>query len=50
MEFEMWMNDKDFWLFIGTLFLLGVAIGCTMSFGIPWLWSIIKPALHALTA
>lgn len=29
---------------------VGVVIGLVLSFAIPWLWGVVKPWLHALTA
>ena len=47
-------NNKDFdntllRLALGLL-LLGVALGLLIVDGIPEIWSILKPYLHALTA
>ena len=35
--------------FIGCL-VVGVAIGIAIAYLVPWLWSFIKPLIHALTA
>lgn len=32
------------------LFLLGGALATALIFGIPWLWGLIKPFLHSVTA
>ena len=34
---------------IGCL-IVGVAIGIGVAYLVPWLWSFIKPLIHALTA
>lgn len=37
-------------LMIGVfLFAAGVAVACLLIFGVPWLWSLLKPWLHAIT-
>lgn len=39
---------------IEQLVLIGIAIGAgvvlLVAFGIPWIWSLIKPFLHSITA
>ncbi len=30
--------------------LLGAAVAAALIFGLPWLWAIIKPYLHAVAA
>ena len=30
--------------------IVGVAIGIAIAYLVPWLWSFIKPLIHALTA
>ena len=30
--------------------IIGVAIGVAVAYLVPWLWSFIKPLIHALTA
>lgn len=32
------------------LLIAGAAIGVVLAYAIPWLWSYIKPIIHALTA
>ena len=34
---------------IGCL-VVGIAIGIALAYLVPWLWSFIKPLIHALTA
>jgi len=42
--------DLDFTgLFIG-IAIVGGIVGAVLAYGIPWLWSLIKPWIHALTA
>lgn len=36
-------------LMVGLL-IAGAVIGVVLAYAIPWLWSFIKPAIHALTA
>ena len=35
--------------FIG-LVVIGVVIGVAIAYGLPWLWHLVKPLLHAITA
>jgi hypothetical protein len=30
--------------------VVGIVIGVILAFGLPWLWEILKPFIHALTA
>ena len=32
------------------LLIVGAAIGIAIAYLVPWLWSFIKPLIHALTA
>lgn len=32
------------------LFIVGIIVGLFLTIGIPWLWSILKPLIHAVTA
>lgn len=36
--------------FIAYLAVVCVIVGVALAFGIPWLWSLVKPLLHAVTA
>ncbi len=36
-------------LFVGTI-VVGAVIGVAISFIVPWVWEMIKPILHSLTA
>ena len=36
-------------IIIGCL-IVGAAIGIAIAYLVPWLWSFIKPLIHALTA
>lgn len=36
--------------FFTALIVVGVVIGFALTFGVPWLWGLVKPLLHALTA
>lgn len=36
--------------FFAALVVLGVIVGAVLAVGLPWLWSVIKPFIHALTA
>jgi hypothetical protein len=36
--------------FIVALIVVGVALGVVLAYGVPWLWSLVKPLLHAITA
>ena len=48
------MFDIDFRQMIITLILVGALIGGAIFalalLAVPWLWTIVKPALHAFTA
>jgi hypothetical protein len=39
---------------IGAIFIwlivVGAVIGFVMAYAIPWVWSLVKPLIHALTA
>lgn len=39
----------SFGQFILVVFAAGFALAVGLFFGLPWLWSIIKPWLHAIT-
>lgn len=44
------MSDKDF---IGAVLVFGLicaVFGAGLAVGLPWLWEIVKPILHTLTA
>lgn len=36
-------------LFVG-LVVVGAVIGAAITYGLPWLWRLVKPLLHAITA
>lgn len=42
--------NMDFTEFFVQLIVVGIGIGVILCQGVPWLWSIIKPIIHALTA
>lgn len=44
------MSDRDFFWFMVVLVLFGIAIGAALFVGLPWLWGLLKPLLHAWTA
>lgn len=35
---------------IAGLVIAGVVLGVSLTYAIPWLWSYIKPIIHALTS
>ena len=41
------MDSKDL---IGALVVFGLICAAIGGYALPWLWSVIKPILHALTA
>lgn len=45
----MFIRDRDFWNFVVVLIAVGSAIGVLLVKGLPWLWLLLKPWLHALT-
>lgn len=32
-----------------TITLSGVILGASLALGLPWLWAVLKPLLHAIT-
>ena len=42
--------DIHFRAIIVELLILGTVIGVVLAYAIAWLWSYIKPIIHALTA
>lgn len=45
------MSDSDFfWGFVVPLVAMGFAAALLLVFGVPWLWGVLKPLLHAVTA
>lgn len=44
------MSDTDFWQFVVVFAAICVGLGAALMVAIPWLWSLIKPLIHALTA
>ena len=44
-----WINIDPVPVMVGFV-CVGVCIGLVLSFVIPWLWDIVKPTLHSLTA
>lgn len=46
----MWVSESDWRFFIASLVAFGVVVGGLLAIGIPWLWGIIKPWLHTITA
>jgi hypothetical protein len=43
-------SDGDFLKFCLGLVAVGGAFTAACVFGLPWLWALCKPLLHALTA
>jgi hypothetical protein len=44
------MSDRDFFWFMAVLVLFGIGIGAALFVGVPWLWDLLKPLLHAWSA
>lgn len=44
------MNDINIYGFICFMVFVGILIGVLISLAVPWLWQLVKPILHALTA
>lgn len=42
--------DLDFTGVFVAIFVVGAAFGGALFIGLPWLWRLVKPLLHALTA
>lgn len=36
--------------FFAALVVIGVVIGVVAAYVVPWLWALIKPLIHAVTA
>lgn len=43
-------NSDEFAKAIIFLALVCVAIGAALAYALPWLWSVLKPLIHAVTA
>jgi hypothetical protein len=43
------MGD-DFGKALIALFVFGIAIGLVAAIGIPWIWDVLKPWIHSVTA
>lgn len=35
---------------VPALLIFGVVMGVVVAYGVPWLWGLVKPLLHAITA
>lgn len=44
------ISERDFIWFMAVMVLFGVLIGAALFVGIPWLWGILRPFIHAWTA
>lgn len=44
------IGDDDIAVMLGFLVVIGIVIGVALSIGVPWLWGLLKPWMHALTA
>ena len=45
------MKQRDFHDFSGVgIIMIGMIIGAAIAYLVLWLWSFIKPLIHALTA
>lgn len=44
------ISEHDFVQFVITLFFIGVIFGAVLFLGIPALWELLKPLIHAATA
>lgn len=42
--------DLDFTGVFVVIFVVGAAFGGALFIGLPWLWRLVKPLLHTLTA
>lgn len=46
----MWsMSEGDFWWALVVVLGVGMALGWVVFDGIPMLWALVKPLLHAIT-
>lgn len=43
------IGPDDFFWFLVMLVAVGFVAGLVVAFGVPWIWSIMKPWLHAIT-
>lgn len=44
------ISNRDFQFFMFMLVLVGMFVGAVLFLGIPWLWGILRPFIHAWTA
>ena len=42
--------DLDLAGFFWAIFIVGAVVGAVLFVAFPWLWALVKPWLHALTA
>ncbi len=45
----MFYSERDFFEFVVLCIGAGVLLGLFFAFGVPWLWGLVKPWLHAVT-
>lgn len=46
----MWgIHDSDWWSLLAILVSLGVALGWVLFVGVPMVWQMVKPLIHAIT-
>lgn len=43
-------DTRDWLPFVVAVALIFITIGVGLAYGVPWLWSLLKPFLHAWTA
>ena len=46
----MYFSDSDVRNFILGLIVFGIIIGLAIAFSLPWLWQVLKPWLHWISA
>lgn len=46
----MWgTSDSDWWWLMAVVLVLGMGLGWVVFDGIPMLWHVVKPLIHAIT-
>jgi hypothetical protein len=44
------ISESDFWTFTAIMIVLGFALGGVVFIGLPKLWELLKPLIHAWSA
>lgn len=44
------IRESDYTWFLVTVMAIGAGLASAVIFGVPWLWRLVKPWLHMVTA